>query len=236
MRLFEKLTGLRRAVGWYNAALYLLDRGADRLGLPLRARRYYFVVQPVQGPRLPARRGRGLQVKTFDTPSPELAQLPLTEDVIRYRFDQRATCFCVFRDDTVAGCLWLCPGDYVEDEVSAVYRPLPENATVWDFDVYVDPNQRGALVFPKLWDEANASLRTRGVRWSVSRISAFNEGSLAAHRRLGARVVGAATFLRLGPLQAASCSLGPRVHFSAARSKGPLIRVPVEGPDGVTGQ
>jgi hypothetical protein len=106
-------------------------------------------------------------------------------------------------------------GPYLEDEVRCRFVPLPEGRAAWDFDVYVDPQQRHGTVFLRLWDEANRFLAARGVRWSLSRISAFNSGSIRSHGRMGAKRIGAVTFLSLGRWQLAVASLAPRFHVSA---------------------
>jgi hypothetical protein len=83
---------------------------------------------------------------------------------------------------------------------------------VWDFDVYVAPEFRLGRLFARLWDFTNSELRAQGFRWTISRISAFNPESLAAHSRLGARRLGSAMFLVAGPLQVSFASLPPYVH------------------------
>jgi GNAT superfamily N-acetyltransferase len=198
------------------------------LRLPVRIRRYYFVSQPVDAPRLPDRWRKRFDVRILTAPAAELSDLPLSRDVIRFRFKQRAFCFFAKKKGQTAGCLWMCPDDYTEDEVAAVYRPTPVEATVWDFDVYVSPQHRGSFIFSALWDAANTWLRDQGVRWSVSRISAYNLRSLAAHERLGARVVGAATFIRCGHAQLCLSTLQPRVHVCLTPGGAPLIHVPAE--------
>lgn len=226
MRPVAKLQSLVREMGPYNAALYLLDRLCQRTRLPCRIYRYYFVSQPVAGPALPERWTRKVAVAEFSNFDPRLRALPLTDEVIAYRFDQGARCFCAFDETGTLGCLWLALERYDEDEVRARFVPTPPEAAAWDFDVYVDPDHRGKLVFPRLWDAANAWLASRGKRWTVSRISAFNMGSIQGHKRMGARIVGSATFVRVSALQLCFCDLGPRYHVSAGPRGTPLIEVP----------
>jgi hypothetical protein len=196
------------------------------VGAPVRIRRYYFVSQPVRPPTLPNRWRDRFDIRVLTEPGPELTKLPLSQDVIAFRYAQRAVCFFVTKAGEAAGCLWLCLDDYTEDEVAAVYRPIPEEATAWDFDAYVSPRHRGSLIFSALWDTANVWLADRGVQWSVSRISAYNLSSLAAHKRLGARIVGAATFIRIGRAQLCCSNLGPRFRITLKPSEAPLIHVP----------
>jgi GNAT superfamily N-acetyltransferase len=223
-----KLIALVRELGWLNAALYALDR----VSLASTGRRfvvrYYLVAQPVpERPLVPARLGRSVVVRRLEPGDPGFAGLPLTEQTIRYRFAQNSICFAAFKNGESVGCLWLCLGIYVEDEIRCRFEPWPAGQAVWDYDVYVHPEHRQGLVFARLWDEANAYLRTRGIGWSVSRISAFNPKSLSSHARLGATVCGVVTAFCAGKLQVAIATLPPAVDVSAGRGQGPVFRIPV---------
>lgn len=228
--MIDKLRANIAELGGCNALLWCVGRGFGRLGLPVRFVRYYFVAQPVPDrPALGERRGRTIAVRRLAPDDPALAQLPLTQDVLDYRFGQGAVCFAAFNGAEVLGCLWFCFGTYREDEVRCLYRLQPAHMTAWDFDVYVSPPARGTFAFLRLWDEANAYLRARGARWSLSRISAFNPASLTAHARLGARRTGSALFLLAGPLQLAFLRRRPWLHLSGPRGGGPEI--PVRAPE-----
>lgn len=234
MGVLQKLLDLRSALGGYNAVLYLADRLALQLTKRVRVYRYYFVAQPVSPPMLPERWRRQSCLRVYKENAPDISDLPLEKRVIDSRFAQGAACICAFRHGVLVGCLWLARDCYYEDEVHAVFKPLPADKTAWDFDVYINPDQRGALIFPLLWDAANEWLRGQGVEWSLSRISAFNTASLAAHRRLGARTVGAASFIRLGHVQATFSTLNPRLHVALSRAGAPVFHVPADaniGPD-----
>jgi hypothetical protein len=213
--LFGKLKRLVGELGPVGALAYGLHRLGGRTGGVLGLSRYLFVAQPVAAaPLLPARRGRSIEVRRLDPQDPVLLGLPLDRAVLAYRAGQGAVCFGAFKDGGIIGCLWLCLGAYEEDEVRCRYLPQPGGQASWDFDVYLLPEQRSGLGFARLWDEANAFLRAQGVSYSWSRISAFNPGSLAAHSRLGARVLGQATFLWLGPCQLMLGSVPPYRHLS----------------------
>lgn len=228
--LLNRIITVAGELGWLNALLY----GANRAISPVCGRnlffRYVLVAQPVPAePILPARRGRSITVRFLGEGDNALQRLPLTGDVLRYRFGQGAVCLGAFRGDALIGCLWLCPGAYDEDEVRARFIPAPEGRTAWDFDVYLAPDQRGGLGFMRLWDEANAYLRESGIAWSVSRISAFNPGSLGAHKRLSARVLARALFIRLGGWQLAFASVRPRLHLSLTSRSRPVYRLSTSG-------
>lgn len=220
-----------RELGPSRALCYVLHRFGARTGGLLAVHSYLLVAQPVPvEPLLSARRGCSIVVRQLDPQDPLLLALPLDEAVLAYRARQGAVCFAAFKEEAIIGCLWLCLSSYDEDEVRCRYRPAPSGEASWDFDVYLLPGHRSGLGFARLWDEANAFLRRRGVAFSWSRISAFNPVSLGSHARLGARVAGQATFLRLGPCQLMVASLPPRWHLSFRHTDRPSITLHNPGP------
>jgi len=224
LSLLDKARGLVQELGPSGALCYLLHRVGARTGGLLAVHRYLLVAQPVlPEPLLLGRRGRSIDVRQLDPQDPRLLALPLDATVLGYRASQGAVCFAAFKEEAIIGCLWLCLSTYDEDEVRCRYRPWPSGEASWDFDVYLLPEHRSGLGFVRLWDEANAFLRQRGIAFSWSRISAFNPLSLTSHARLGARVAGRATFLRLGPCQFMVASLPPRWHLSFRRMDRPSI-------------
>ena len=229
--LLAKFRGLVRELGLSRAFCYLLHRVGAKSGGLLAAHCYLLVAQPIPAePLLPVGRGRSIVVRQLDPQDPLLLALPLDETVLAYRASQGAACFAAFKGEAIIGCLWLCLSTYDEDEVRCRYRPAPAGKASWDFDVYLAPEHRSGLGFARLWDEANAFLRQRGVAFSWSRISAFNPVSLASHARLGARVAGHATFLRVGPCQLMVTSLPPRWHLSFRRTDRPSITLHSPSP------
>jgi hypothetical protein len=56
----------------------------------------------------------------------------------------------------------------------------------------------------------------------MSRISAFNIGSLSSHERLGAREIGRVAFVIVGPLQVTLSNLRPRFHVSLGNTRAEL--------------
>src|SRR5690349_21679627 len=163
-----------------SRAASLITRGT------LRIYRYRFVAQPVAKlPMLPSEGAGSTTIRRIDADDPLVARLPRAPEVIAARFRMGATCFAAERKGVFVGFVWIKEGCYPEDEVRCLYDLGPERIAVWDFDVYIEPAFRFGRTFARLWDHVNAWLRERGYCWTLSRISAFNPESLAAHRRLG---------------------------------------------------
>lgn len=223
----RKLAGLVQELGLVGALCYATSLLLARTGGHASLHRYYFVAQPVADEAfLPPQRGKSIEVRFVEPEDPTLLSLPLDQKVLAYRAGQGAVCLGAFKDGEIIGCLWLCLSPYSEDEVRCRYAPQPPDQASWDFDVYLRPEQRSGFGFARLWDQANAFLRQRGVRASWSRISAFNTASLASHSRLGARILARATFLRLGPCQIMIASVTPYFHFSFRSADLPVIQLP----------
>jgi GNAT superfamily N-acetyltransferase len=212
-------------LGWLNAALYWLGRAlAMASGGRWALHRYRFVAQYVaDAPRgRAAARGADILIRPHlpDEPLPD--GYPRPEPVLRARFAQGARSLSAWRNGRLAGFLWLVPHAYQEDEVRARYR-LASLHSVWDFDVWVHPDERLGWVFPRLWEAARTQLREHGVRWSCSRISAFNPASLRAHARIGIVPLGEALFVRCGHWQWMFATLAPYFHLSRGPASFPQL-------------
>lgn len=199
-----------------NGWLAALDRVLRALsGGCVRLHKYYFMAQPVVAKSwLPPHRGTTVHIRPVAATDPVLDAMPRPKAVFPYRFQQGALCLGAFKAASCLGFVWFTFGPYQEDEVRCRYIPLPEGQSAWDFDLYVDPAHRNGVAFLKLWDEANRVLAARGVRWSLSRISAFNERSIASHQRLAARRIGTAMFLVAGSWQVSLASVKPFFFLS----------------------
>lgn len=214
-----------RELGWLNGWLFALERllaaiSRGRMSL----RKYYFVAQPIPAIRwLPPQRGATLEVRRITESDPIIKEFPRPKWAVPYRFKQNAICLAEFKADSCIGFLWFTLGPYQEDEVRCRYVPVPEGKSAWDFDVYLHPEHRNGVAFLKLWDEANSFLATRGISWSLSRISAFNKNSIFSHARMGAKRIGAATFLSVGPFQICSATTPPYFHLSTHPDSFPIF-------------
>ena len=212
-------------LGWLNGCVYGLDRllGAISSGR-VRLHKYYFIAQPIPEKRwLPPQRGATLEIRHVTASDPVIKEFPRPEGVAFYRFRQGANCFAVFKADKFIGFLWLTLGPYQEDEVRCRYIPLPEGKSVWDFDVYLHPEHRNGIAFLKLWDAANSFLTKRRIRWSLSRISAYNRGSLLSHTRMGAKRIGSVAFLSLGSYQISAATVRPFFHLTTRPDSFPVF-------------
>ncbi|TFW14750.1 hypothetical protein E4L96_18885 [Massilia arenosa] len=204
---------------WYLLAVLLARASRGRVVLY----KYRLMAQPVHPRPLGGGRGRSIDVRSA---GPELAEAPhgRPPSVIRHRFAQGAHCLAAWRGGAMAGFLWYCPGPWTEDEVRARYVPATP-AAVWDFDVAVFGGHQLGFTFVRLWEEAYRRWHAHGVRWTMSRISAFNPGSRASHGRLGAIKLGSAVFLRCGRWQWTVATLPPFLHLSRREDSMPQFRL-----------
>jgi hypothetical protein len=204
-----------RAFGALAGALYLADRAARRLGLPLAFSHHMLVVQPVAPtPRLPPGRGRSIDVRPVAAGTPGLDALDAPPAVAAFRFGQGAACLGAYKGDATVGLIWLAFDRYTEDAFRLRFELEPQGACAWDLGLFIAPDQRGGLAFARLWDGADQVMRARGVRWTLSRVAGINLGSNAAHARLQARPIATLVVVRLGPVQVFLASIAPYVRVS----------------------
>lgn len=224
--LKHRISAVVRELGWTDAILYGVARALRTLVRRECMWKYYLVAQPVpQSPRIPATRGRQIEVGPLMPHTLTQSSLERPTEVIAARLSQGAACLGASKDGRLIGFQWFVIGPYDEDEVRCRFIPEPAGIVAWDFDVYIQPAHRSGLAFMRLWDETNAYLRVRGVRWTMSRISAFNSASLRSHRRLQARTLGSALFVRFGPLQIMFATLAPYLHVSPYKHCAPHLRL-----------
>lgn len=219
------LQQLVKQLGVANASLYLINKLAGILSIDLSFNKYYFVSQLLsEKALLPEGKGQQLRVVEVLPDDIDLHQCFRPAAVIADRYAQGAVCLAAYKGEEFAGCLWYVKPCYREDEVRCLYELSSEQA-VWDFDVYVEPKFRLSPVFLKLWDEASAKLLSEDCCWSLSRISAFNAMSLSSHKRMGAKIIGWAVFMRLGIIQITMASFWPYFHISFSESSFPVFKL-----------
>jgi hypothetical protein len=206
--------------------LYMIGTALSRgSGGRVRLLRYRFVAQPVTRPHEHPSPGTSVVVRQIAQDDAMVAQFPRPASVIAERFRMGANCFVAERQGRFLGFLWLKQERYLEDEVRCLYVLEPMSNAVWDFDVHVEPAFRLGRTFVRLWDYANAWMHEHGYAWTISRISAFNHNSLAAHGRFGIVPLGTATFLRFGRLQLALLDQAPFVHAGWRDDQAPTLHL-----------
>ncbi|MBX3638144.1 MAG: hypothetical protein KF683_22460 [Rubrivivax sp.] len=235
-RLFAAWRAWRAEFGprtvWLYAVAYALarlSRGWARI-VP-----YAFVAQPIGSPALAAVRDDANTAIRLASPSDAAlaSEFPRPAAAIRQRFESGARCHVAHVKGRFAGYIWTRRGGYDEDEVRCRYQLADPASTVWDFDVYVDPAFRLGRTLARLWKAVDRDLHREGIRWSVSRISLFNPGSLAAHKRLGAQHLSTGVFILFGRLQLSLFSCRPFIHLGLRSPARPtlVLRVPAGTPE-----
>jgi hypothetical protein len=224
------LARVRSAIGdwgWFATALYAFDRASTRVFRgKLRVYFYRLEVQPVPvKPLLPPHRGRQFVIRALTNTDLALTHIPRPQSVIQDRFRQGGICLGAFQGEQLVGQLWMQFNAYREDEVRCLFCLIPPQKLAWDYDVFVDPQFRASFVFARLWDEAFNILRSQGIEWSASRVSAWNTTSLKSHARLGAREVGCALFFVIGKVQLTLANTQPFVHLSFSDAQVPHLNI-----------
>lgn len=189
--------GTYRTLGPKGFTSYALSRAAAALpGVVYR--RYQLIAIPRAAmPGMP----RGHQVRALTDAEIRYvaADLELSSVTIDFRLGQGMTCLAAFRGERLLGVTWLTDRPFNEDEV--VVRFVPPPGAAWDTGLYVRPEDRGGRGFAALWAGTAAWLDERGLGWSMSRITDYNESSWRAHARMGARVIDTLTAVRIGDRQ-----------------------------------
>jgi hypothetical protein len=221
--------------GPVDASLFLAGRALEKLsGGRCRIQKYILVAQPV--PAEPAQtapgRSASMEIRSIGPDEASRLDWPRPREVIERRFAEGATCVAAFIKGRLAGFQWVSARPYEEDELRTLFVPLPPGRAAWDFDIWIAPEYRLGRVFIRLWEATNLRLRSAGVEWSMSRISAFAPESLRSHARLEARRLGSCVYLILGFLQISLLPCRPFVHVGLSARSRPVVGV---GPDGIRG-
>lgn len=216
-----------RQLGWRDGALYLLGQALRRIsGDRVRIVKYWLTAQPIgHKDSLSLRPDAATQLLRVGRGDAWVSRFPRPPHVLESRWAAGAECTSAVVKGEFAGFIWIQRGRYEEDEVRCVYQLSDPVACVWDFDVHVEPRYRLGRTMARLWGHVDAGLATEGVRWSLSRISAFNAASLASHARLGIVTCGSVLFVCVGPWQFSWLPNAPYVHFSTGGSRVPVVRL-----------
>jgi len=218
--MLGKLTSPFREFGLFAGLLYAIDRGFRRLSPGLRLYVYQLMVQPIPDKLLlPAPLTKHLEIRQIRRGDPEVARMPARPEIKESRFEQEAICLGAFRRGQFIGYIWFCFRAYEEDEVRCTYV-LPDNdQAVFDFDLYLFPEHRMGIGFLGIWNGANEFLRSRGIKFSFSRLTRFNLASARAHEHLGWKLVGHAIFLQAWSVEFMVATISPYLHVSFGRSE-----------------
>lgn len=231
---FEGVRQVARSRGAAMAVLFALDQFLRRTtGERIKIELNTLVAQPLGvGPGPGLREAAGTTVRSV-MPHDELAaSLPRPQAVNRQRWAQGAQCFVAMVKGELAATMWVQPHEHHEEQVRCTYLVGNGGVAVWDFDLLVLPRYRLGRTFVRLWAHVDAELAARGVRWSFSQISPFNEGSVRSHAQLGAVPIGWVCHIVVGPLQGSIASLAPRWHLSWRAGDAPTYRLqPPAGQD-----
>jgi len=223
--MWHSLREVFRQLGISNGILYLVHRALHSVsGGRARLVRYYLVAQPVPSvQKNKARPSSVSSVREVMSSDAVVEHFPRPPAVVSQRFASDSVCYVAEVRGRFAGFLWLAFGGYDEDEVRCRYEFHDPAKSVWDYDVYVEPQFRLGRTFVRLWEAANQRLSDDGVQWSFSRISAFNAGSLAAHRRMGMDILFSVNFLCLGPVQLTVAATRPFLHLGWSEKSRPVF-------------
>lgn len=214
-------------LGMLNGLLYLAGRFMQKIsGGHWRLIRYYIVAQPVPASFEPKNRpSTGSQVIEVGHGDALCACFPRPPEVIDKRYREGSVCLAAEVKGQFAGFLWFIRDSYDEDEVHCRFVLADADSCVWDFDVHVEPRFRLGRTFSRLWDAANERLSRDGIRWSISRISAFNANSLRSHGQFHLHRLATLTFICLGRLQLSMLPCAPFLHLGWSGRPLPVVRL-----------
>ena len=232
--MIRQLKDSIQQLGTANGLLYLLGRSLKKISNGRwRLIRYYIVAQPIPSPPSPScKTSSASSIERVAPDNPICAAFPRPKHVIEQRFANGNTCLVARVKEQFAGFLWYAHTIYEEDEIHCRFvLGEPENS-VWDYDVHVEPQYRMGRTFARLWDKANELLEHAHIRWSFSRISAFNPASLHAHRQLGTQRIGTLTAICLGTAQMTFLPASPYVHFCWGWPGRPVVVLHAPGRNG----
>jgi len=231
MKAKDRPSGAQYRMGWVDSSLYALARLLSLLSRgKLRLQKYYIMAQPIGRGATPSLRADPRTVIDWaERGSPLCQAFPRPSAVIERRYRHGARCLAASVKGRFAGFIWVQRERYEEDEVRCTYVLRDAQQAVWDFDVYVAPEFRWGRTMARLWEAADDRLAAEGVRWSLSRISAFKPESLAAHRRLGAVEIDRLVFFRAGRSQSSWRRFGRIYRPLRADGAGPTLELSVPG-------
>lgn len=181
---------------------------------------------------LPPARGRSIEVRKLDKADPCLKALPVTPDLLESRRrNGNIVCFGAFKRGRLIGCHWLALESHDDEAMRVRFRGTGQGRArfVWDFDLYVVPEERIGFAFARIWDEVFEYLRQAGIDWSLSYVSPINQRSRKSHETLGSARIASLLILGVGKTEFVVSNIAPYVGIAV----GPAMRVeiPLSVPD-----
>lgn len=197
---------LHSIIGPSGRLSYLFGRACARLPGVTYARHVLITVDAEALPEMP----RGYSVRRMTATMLDVVRTDAGPEVRAARLAAGMTCLGAFdRSDALVGVTWIGPGPHDETVLGVRFR-LPPGAA-WDGGLWIDEERRMSRAFVALWAGMRLWLGNQGLRQSVSSIADYNAASVAAHRRLGARVLGHVAVLRIAGVQMTFAGGMPRV-------------------------
>jgi hypothetical protein len=160
--------------------------------------------------------------------APELRRFGRADVELVRRFEAGAVCFLARREGQVVGQLWISTRPYTEPFHRAEFSVFPAGQAAWDFDMAIVDDARNGFVFARLWEACRVYLSSKGVRYTYSRVSAFNAASLRAHARLGMMRIHTMTYLSVGSIELMVANVAPYVCVSWSNTSVPRVTLGVE--------
>lgn len=216
--------GTYRTLGPKGFASYALSRAVA--ALPGIAYRRYQLIAVPRAAMPPMPRGHAARALEDAELRHVATELDLTDATITFRRRQGMTCLGAFRGERLLGVTWLTDRPFDEDEVTVRFVPPPGAA--WDTGLYVRPEDRGGRAFAALWAGTGEWLDARGLDWSMSRITDYNDASWRAHARIGARALDTLTALRIGDRQWLFGARPRHMRLEPGRTP-PVLLLPLPG-------
>ncbi|MCG8611333.1 MAG: hypothetical protein MI864_12440 [Pseudomonadales bacterium] len=224
--MITKLKNMIAELGWVATLLYTIDRVLHRVSERMGCYFYYFYQQPLTERKLPVPTRKVYDFYWLSALNEQIQLLPRPLPVLENRFAQGATCIVAQKeeDQSFLGCAWFAFNVYQEDEVYCIYDFQQCTGAVWDYDVYITPEQRMTRLFLRLWQNAERELVDQGFSSSLSRISAYNAQSVNSHEKFGAKRIGWAVFFKFFKLQVTITSKAPYIGVCFGFHNQPVIR------------
>ena len=208
----RRLASPFKMFGGLGGTLYIVGRLLRLLSPRLGLYVYEFMVQPVGSKLLlPPKLSKNLTFSEIGRGHPDIAKMPARADIKEQRFAQGARCIGAYRKGQLIGYVWYCTERYHEDEVRCTCELVDSARSIFDFDLYVLPEHRLGVGFLGVWHGVNEMLAPRGVCYTFSRLTFFNNASRRAHAHLGWKRVGRGVFFQAWELELMIATIAPYV-------------------------